>query len=303
MEKTNTAGKKYKWIRKLIYVVLALLVFVSAYSVVYFFFYYLSPTQIIRRALENSLTSGTLDYVGELTGEFMFNEQMDSVDEFSNLDLLSKTFSSYKFDLKGFYKPSDRNGYLDITLSSDGNGFGEAEVISVDGLFFKITKIEATNIFDNKDLIGKWFVLGSGVMQEPKGETESDTSRYYNQPFLVFQENLPYDFISGEESYHYKVGVDKDDLEKLFTQNIREEETRKFLSNSVKSIEFTDTDIWIGKKDGLVKKIRTYAMINNVGTEGNNLKLKLELTLSYGNQGEVVEPPEDFIDFREAFDN
>lgn len=76
-------------------------------------------------------------------------------------------------------------------------------------------------------------------------------------------EAYPDDLINGNKSYHYKVRIyKKDDLEKLLSQ-----------------VEIGNLDVWITKKERILKKLKGEVVFRNFGSQDNTLDIQYEMNL------------------------
>lgn len=192
--------------------------------------------------------------------------------------------------------------------------------------------------FSLSDLEDKWIVYDESALSQvsPFGvpedlfETEEDLTEEQsgalmgifkkNRDVLVVREDHGIEKVNGDATYHYTVGIDPNKLidmmeevsvylseEELLVDTEYVDGTETTIGDAAREdiktfLEENDIvfDLWIGKKDLLLRKIVTDWVL--VIEESTNVRIKIEGIYSDYGKPVKVEVPEDAITFEELFE-
>jgi hypothetical protein len=154
--------------------------------------------------------------------------------------------------------------------------------------YYKITKMpdipSITQAISGKE--NQWIKRENGA---ESGQMESARELLQDKDLYIVQEELKDDRINGEPVYHYKLRLSKEKINKALDDysSAEPEQVLDVGSIAVESfkekIDDTDIDVWIGKKDYYVYRIKMQSDAGN-----------FEISLSNFNQAFDIEAPESY---------
>ncbi len=241
-------------------------------SVIFSVIYYgrnLTPAAILDRSVGNLLESKNIDYNGVIKLIFSHADKEEKLDlgDLEIYSLLKRSVSdSHEIIVQGEHGWSSGfpEGKYDLTWSvSDKKVFGFEGYYSGYELFYKANPYAYSELVDddlkkNYSEVDLEAFLHKVLSDEDLG-TVSD-ARLEDFNFEVVQ-TFPDDLIEGSNSYHYKVKMSGTGrVEKL-----------------LENVNYDDLDVWIDRKSKKIKKVKGYVRLINIGMEGNNLDIQIEL--------------------------
>jgi hypothetical protein len=159
---------------------------------------------------------------------------------------------------------------------------------------------------DIKKIQGKNVEEGSETEEIDSSEMIEQNSEILEKYKILNLEELEEEKINEQANYHYKLTINKEELESAYpelNEDADEEELKSFKEflNSLKS----SGEMWINKDTFLITKIIYSGTIDrtetDINTEYDNIKFNLNLNLSNYNQDFTIEAPEETKTFEEMF--
>lgn len=179
---------------------------------------------------------------------------------------------------------------------------------------------------DTSKIKQQWIKI-EGTSPEPSPQAQQEQKEIITQFKQLFKENkiysvkkeLPDEKIGEEKVYHYVVALDKEGLKRVIPEmlNVLEkysaqtgaalispEEIAKDIDEFFKKVGELTADLWIGKKDGFLYKVKSEKEIDLSkfdSTSKGTLTVKLEMEDSNFNLPVKIEAPTDFKTLEEIF--
>lgn len=258
--------------RKAILISAVFLIFAAA--VIISILYYqnnFTPNVIVKKAVANLVKHGGVKYnaSAKLTFQYADTEEKIDLNGLEAYSLLKKTVANnHEMVLQGEHKWSGEipSGKYDLTWSvSDKKVFGLEGYYQGYQVFYKVNPYVYSNVVDEK-LTKDYSVIDLRELMSKtiSGEDLKSIDEFRPEDLefnvtQVFQD----DFIKGNKAYHYKVEfLGKDGVEKL-----------------LKGIKNGSFDFWIDKKSLDLEKVKGSFTLIDIGAEGNNLDIQLDLML------------------------
>ena len=271
-----------------------------------------SPEVIARDAIVNSLAAETVSFEADI--EFQLE---GSEDIFSGVKLTGQSDSSGNVNAElGLDLVFSQ---IDIAMKA----IDEIVYLKASGLgLFSSLLAESTGGLvsedDSGDLIAsiedQWIEIDPSTVPGLEDLTFSETTLskedqekledlFFSNVFLTVDEDLGVEDVDGVESYHYKIGIDKEKLKEFVAEaeesNIVQDDSLVDLSSISEDIDNTDfesieLEVWISKADRLFTKI-SFSGNDNEGSYSVSLMLK-----DY-NQEIDTNVPQDVKTFEEVF--
>ena len=296
----------------------------------YFNYYMQTPEKVMAKMLNNISTVKSVEYSGDLKIEIdenfakIYNLHALSTDVATSNDPngLKINFSGVA-DYNNINKPQGR--FL-VNFSSSDQTVTAAnislETLAKDSVFYlKVNSFPETGITDINSLKNQWIKFSLDSFKEQIGaakisEIASSSSLTLDQAKKIkniFRENkifsvaeeLARENVSGLDSFHYKLNIDKIALQKAIESSY-EVVTYKKLSDSEKAdlnkeianSEISNLEIWISKIDYLPIKL---AFNNKIKLANGSPVAKMNSILSFKNFNKplVLKLPETSLDIKE----
>jgi len=182
-------------------------------------------------------------------------------------------------------------------------------------LYFKLKKVPDLGFLDLSQFEEQWIKVGSEILgtqelfdNEKIKESELE-ELVKNKDFFIIKEVLEDEIINDQKTYHYKFILDKKEIKNFIIEaasilqekEFSQEELRE-LDNLIERLDQIEGELWMGKKDYLLYKIKVFANFveQEEESEGNFV---FSLALSGFNQPKNIEEPKDFKSIEEIFGN
>jgi len=292
-----------------------------------------TPEKVLIKSFEKMQNIEILSYEGKI----ILNTPIDQSDISSDkVDLLGSLFSSSQLDASlvfvgAFDRPDFNNSEdkmkMDIDLSvGDMFTFG-AQIVGLDDvIYFNFNKIPVmlAMFVDLSSIKDQWIKYESNKPLETNldlSEINQDKEEFKKvlevfsdnlYKIIIIKEDLGVEEISDAQGkvYHYKLGLDKNGIEKLMEgiKLVVSEERQKSIDEDLKNIKDEDwekiikgeVDVWIGKKDYYLKKIIYNTTLSQ---DEKEIKLNFGLLFKDFNQPVIIEIPEESISAEEFLQN
>lgn len=330
--------------KNLIIIIVASLVFLMAVGAGAFYYYsniYLTPEKILQTALQNlnKLESGTINYQIELSVK---PKESASAPSAASLNFLTAQEFNIKASAKtDFLKNNDffqtaSEILIDIPTGMEIPLVGKMtyspkiSIVSADkeNVFLKIEGLPQLPFFDSSQLNNKWIKLNFkelesqyGLKFQPTENQQANKMKESVQKFNnLYKENsfmklakLQNEKIDNEDSYHYKMVLDKEIFKKFIlglnkltkeeglgeNYQVTLEEQLKNLEEGLNKLEVAG-EIWITKQAKIIKKAQINFIINNEGYSG---EVKNTIILTNYNQPIKINEPTQAMSFKELMDS
>lgn len=287
-------------------------------SVLGYFHYFESPERIIAKMIENMSNVKSLEYKGQVAVEVetlttsSISYFLDKAD-----DSKEKQKENVLLDLSGSFDISDLDSpKLVSTFKITSNVIEENTetniIINDDVYYFKLTDIP--NIFfDASFLENKWISVDlkeikKYLEEEGKGE---DVEEFERQKKIILEEKneqikeiikkanvyiitkKSIDEINGEKAYRYGFSMSREKIIDLFSEinklissePLIKEENRQEMMEILKDVEMPSGEVWIGKKDLLLYKIKLNHVLENTEME---TVADFDIDLEFSNHNEEI---------------
>ena len=180
-------------------------------------------------------------------------------------------------------------------------------------LYFKLKKVPDLGFLDLSQFEGQWIKVGTETMGTQKLFDDEKTKEFEelvkNKDFFTIKEVLKDEITNNQETYHYKFILNKTEIQNFIIEaaSILQEkelsqEELKELDNLIERLDQIEGELWMGKKDYLLYKIKVFANFVEQGEESEG-NFVFSLVLSEFNQPKNIEEPKDFKSIEEIFGN
>jgi hypothetical protein len=276
-----------------------------------------NPKKVIEKMvseMENVKTSESKIefYFNKSNGEETNLEYIANVKE----DIFQKENQKTDTNFKIVYSRKEKETPLNVEYAGEKKKIGKT-------IYLKFTKLPEIQFFDylspfknqwvkiDKDSLIESFekILGKKITMEEEIEREEMQKDFQKELMKIFlkkegftiKKRLPNEKLNGKETYHYLISLNTKEFLEAFSEtpkdiNLKDEnsplENLKKFSEKFKNIE---AEIWIGKKDFLLYKIKIDKKFTLKG-EGE-LKLKLEIENFNYNLPVEIEAPSEYKTF------
>lgn len=221
------------------------------------------------------------------------------------------------------------SGSFNASLAMEGTTYSlEGLLISIGGKDFylkleTIPQIPLISMFlDTSKLKGEWIKFSNEYVKEDIDQKESE------RIIEIFEENNPLEFekelseekINGKLSYHYLLSINREKLENLIVEinkinddSVTEEEIQEAIDEDfLDKMEDLEAEIWIDKKEKLVRRIKVEGEFEMKPEESQNdqmglgltegkLDFSYEINLSDFGKEVSIEAPDEFKTLEEIF--
>lgn len=220
------------------------------------------------------------------------------------------------------------NGKIDMTDESkpvaEGsfNMTGEGLVVRADyklldkNAYIRLVEVPFLGFFDTGAIKNQWIKIDESTISEGVGfdvqkNLTDDQKKQEDDAFNEFKpislgEKLADEKVNDKAALHYKVNIDKDKLVAYLTKIAQiEGETEEVVQQTAKSLEdvdFSNSEIWIGKKDYLPYRMKMDVSVN-VPEDNATGVVSLDVSLKDFNVPIHVDAPADAKSFEEIFGN
>jgi len=276
-----------------------------------------SPDEILTEAFENTIALKTVHsktvFDVNLEGEENFSMKIESEEDYDATDKLNPKSQST----------------IDMDIFVEGvNMFFDSEIRSLDEiLYVKIGTVPlpislglSSEGIDVDDWTNKWFrldfkelgmSLGKTLSEEGQVKIEEELKELLSEhPLAKVVEELTSEKIEGQDTYHYLLSIDKENL-KVFLAGLMEmlgkysglvdlKQNNEEISNDVdeafEKIGGIDFEIWIGKKDKLIYKVagqKSFDLSDLEPEEERTLSLNFDMSFSKFNEPVEILAPDD----------
>lgn len=270
-----------------------------------------SPERIIQRALANSEDIKSIDY----NVQAKMNSTIDDTNSTSTLSMNN----AFDFIEEG-------NPKLKFSFGVDTDALNEltgentsvnAEALIVNKtIYARLNNFPDFGFFNLDNIVSKWIVIDEGTtkkyintFRDKEEETKEDNkieltpeqkieikASFEKNKFFTISDKFPDSEVSGVKTYHYAISIDK---EKLINYSkevidiagetlISKQESEEGLK-ALEKIEFSDVDIYIGKKDFLPYRISSKISITDESTGSSTIDLSFTAK-SYNEPVSIVAP-------------
>lgn len=187
-----------------------------------------------------------------------------------------------------------------------------------DDAYVKLTKLPQLGLFDLSFLKDKWIHVNLVELSKKYGFNLSKTKKLsdadqkkidqlFSNPKLVRSIKLLADeSLDDKDMYHYQIEIDKSQFLSAYSgyiditsEKMLTPQEKNLQLQAMRKLNFTDTQIWIGKKDHLLYKITMnmlYASEKDAPT-----KIALMLRMKDHNKAVSVSKPDGAIDIEDLF--
>lgn len=234
-----------------------------------------------------------------------------------------KIFMGFNSDLDNIEPENIKSaGNFDIVLSLDGMQIslaGENRIIGQD-FYFKLTTVPSIPIFqmmgiDFSKLKNQWIKSGEEINQD-KEITGRFEALFKDKNFYIVKEELPDEEINKVKTHHYLISLNEEEIKKTLPElldillpagqltEINRENLVSGFSEFLEKIGEISAEIWIGKKDFYLYKIKAEKEIDLSDFDAankNKVDLKVEINFSKFNQPVKIEAPENFKKLEEIY--
>ena len=299
-----------------------------------------SPEKVIERMLTNMNDIKALHFESRIEIETKedtkaFKISMNFAGDLDTTDSQNPK-STGDFDLAIIYEG------MQISLIVNTKSIGEISYFKINQIplplqlplaFFGIdaNQIENQWIKIDKKALEK---LGGGEAYLKEGEISKEQQEamiekvrklFEERKFYYIKEELPDEKINGKKTYHYLLSLDKEGIKEIIPELIKimgeispggavpmpaEEEISKGINEFFEKVGEITADIWIGKKDNFLYKVKGEKEIDILGEFKDKNKLdgkagriisiiKIDFDFSDFNQPVEIKPPEDFKSLEE----
>jgi hypothetical protein len=319
----NKAGKKRPIIKWLVLVPFVLIIAGVAYYG--YFEIYLAPEKVFARSMNKMQSITSLAYEGTVSmrvkGDLFGSSGLES---FFNLSSLF-----YSVDFSGGVEFGDRQNTKNNTLldiKSRGESIAKVEIrnIKEDLYVFihELIDISSFGFFDTSLLTGKWVEIDideyihllSEVNENVDTSVSDEQVEKYKNIFVNNNpienlEKLGSEEINGIPAYHYKLSINKDAVKEIMTgiyedysgEEFTETEKRN-LDERFEDLEFYGGEIWIGKKDGYVRKYKININTKDDNASDTTVTLSYDVTFDEFDQSFAIEEPKSSVTVEELFE-
>ena len=185
-----------------------------------------------------------------------------------------------------------------------------SSLVSVINLFLeniknKWIKIDSEEFFEQGEDQG---IIGKEEWSEFKTFWESLT-RNSGEKFYIIKKELPDQKINNIKVYHYVLGINENEYERILEEinkKIEEKTGKGFLESKetekeMKELEDFSFDVWIGKKDNMLYRIKLNQKIEYLEESPGIFNFDLEANFSDFNKPMIIEEPKEAVDIKELF--
>jgi hypothetical protein len=324
IEENNSNKKNYKnkKVLKIVLIVILGILILGGGTFAYMeFFQKLKPEEVLAKMKEAQAEVTSYAYQGSLN----LKNETEKSDEIDMMMAMIPTELNLEFSGNVSGDKEENLAFINnLKIASDNEMIPEIEfsVISKgENNYVKFDSLPQILFFDLSVLEEKWIDLEANDIKKIQGknveegsETEEiDSSEMIEQNSEILEkykilnlEELEEEKINEQANYHYKLTINKEELESAYpelNEDADEEELKSFKEflNSLKS----SGDMWINKDTFLITKIIYSGTIDrtetDINTEYDNIKFNLNLNLSNYNQDFTIEAPEETKTFEEMF--
>lgn len=324
--------------KKLLGIIGGVVVLLLAGGVLAYTFMPKSPEKILEKALANSGKITSSEFFGTMEGKVKVDTgigtgTMTQPDmPMSQMPPASpKSEFGFKLNYGGASDKTDKENpksSFDINASAEGFLFAmQGVTISNKILYLKINEFPALGFFDGSQIKNKWIKMDLQELSEQAGVkldeifkqsklTDEDMQKIYDSfkkhQVLKLTGNLPSESIDGHNTYHYKFTINKDNLI-VFIKDIRPilekdgmerlgDQDFQEMEKAFQNFNFTNSEIWIGKKDYYIYRIKLGIDIT-VPQQAGSASFMLTSNAKNFNKKVLIEEPEDATDFKEIYQN
>jgi hypothetical protein len=308
-----------KWL-----VLLIIILAVSAAGYYGYFEIYLAPEKVFARSMNKMQSVTSVAYEGTLTvkvkGNLFGSTGLESFFDLSSLSYLIDFSGESEFGSKKNIKFST---LLDV--DSRGEGVARAEIRNVnEGLYLlihKLADISTFGFFDTNLLVGRWIDVDINKYEElisaagTNNNTQLSSEQIERYANIIVANNpienleqLASEEINGVPAYHYKYLINRDSLKEiiiLISEDYRgiamTREERGDFDKSFNNADFYGGEMWIGKKDGYVRKHKQVINVNDYNAKDTVVTLSLEISFDKFNQPFVINVPDNSISIEDLF--
>ena len=293
----------------------------------YFKYYVNTPEKVLGRMMQNMTAVKSLEYSGDIKVDFKASNNLKQ--SVTILDeAASSTPQSGKLNLD-FNGAFDRNNVgntkgrflVNITSSlmpENSTPIG-LETMALDKtLYFKINNFPSIGIIDIGNILkDKWFKISLDSLKEQTGATKySDNltaeqnakieNIIKNSVILKVGSELPSEKIDGINCYHYKLMIDKAELQKDIIAIVKIQSDDKIsdteitqINKSFDEVTLPEPELWINKKELLPMKV---SFVTNAKPNESFESLKIDSTLLFKsfNKPVTLQAPDSAQDIKEA---
>jgi len=327
--------KSHGFLKFLIVLIILVVIGGAGYFVAgkYFNFASPSPETVIAKMLQNMASVKTSHSVIQMEADIIDNASKTNQGKF----LLNATGDTDTTDLQNI--KSNDSFSLNLTIPGSDTpvaSFG-ANVISIDkDAYLKISTITIPNAFsypglDVSQINGKWFKIDQSsydtLLQAESGQAQTITLPSTDNSALIkkaedlaiaenmftFNKKLSDETVSGQDTYHYLVTINKDKLKDYITkvmaletqqqaaqggstaanQDMVQAIIQSFVSSTIDSIGDVNVEMWIGKKDYMLyqAKIDKVVDISKMIGFDSSVEIKFDNISSDFNKPITVQAP------------
>ncbi len=325
---TQSSPSKKKFVgRGLVFLLLSLLILVGASAGGYFYIY-LAPEKVVARSLVKMQDVRIFKYSGEaniyLTGSaFDESSETSALPEYGGL-LAGSSPDSYSVIFSGDLDMNDSTNSKSsalINLKIDETSFTEIEMRNKEKVtYINIHNLESLGLIDTSMFINRWIKFDLTELAKEYGQeiydmsditlTEEEVTElggiFSDYPPFEITGKLASESINGNSTYHYKFGVNKENLSKLtvkaiesVTGEVMDDASKEDFSESLINLDFTDGEIWIGKKDMYIYKLKFGLTSTQNSTSDLAATLDFDVSFDSYNLPFDVEVPSDYSTFEE----
>ncbi|HEV8601061.1 MAG TPA: hypothetical protein VGQ87_00485 [Patescibacteria group bacterium] len=199
-----------------------------------------------------------------------------------------------------------------LVLAAETRGIGKI-------FYFKLTEAPLLGFIDTGTFKDQWLrvesdpnnmagIRGSNPAELMAQQKEDIRQALAEAKILNIETKLPAEKIAGVATYHFKFSIDKQNLGKfivkvsqIMNQPMTEQQTADF-NKGLESVELTNGEVWIGKKDFMPYKLLTNLSFKSEAAQSQGT-MAVNLTVKDYNQAVQIETPYPSKTLQELFGN
>lgn len=325
-EKNNRLGKIIKSKGLLLFLLLVVLI-IAAGSLFGYFYIYLAPEKVMARSIVKMQQVETLKYSGTASIKIdnQTGQDQNKLGDYGSGLVLPTIPTEVIVDFSGggdTASNSNSKSYVIFEVKVNQEFVAKAEARSLGKiLYLNFHDLMDFEYFDLKSLTNKWirfdlaeltkdytgYQLGEGDELSLSEEEEVELWELIieNPPFTV-SEKLESEKIDDRDMYHYKVKIEKRNLEiiiirvlEMLAGETMEQAGKDDFHQVMANIDFADVEVWVGKKDLYVYKYKF--SLTTKDTMDNLFIFNLEMKFNNHNQPVDVSVPSETSSIEEVF--